>query len=65
MDNKEIESTMNYLIDYLCERDGVRPTIRLLYEDCGWTTEELHNEQFEMCDIDCVLEEISELKDDV
>ena len=64
MDSKKIESTMNYLIDLLCERDGVHDTISLLYEYCGWTAEELHNAQFEMCDIDCVLEEIGELEDD-
>ena len=41
MDKEKIEDTMNCLIDYLCEMNGVDWVINYLYEDCCWTIEEL------------------------
>ena len=64
MNAEKIELTMNELIDYLCEMNGIRWTIQYLYENCAWTTDELNNAGFEMNDIDIVLEEIGELEDD-
>lgn len=63
MNAEMIELTMNELIDYLCEMNGVGWTIKYLYENCAWTTDELNNAGFDMVDIDDALAEIGELKD--
>lgn len=59
----KIENTMNELIDYLCEMNGVKWTIKHLYENCMWSTDDLNEAGFEMIDIDTVLKEIGELED--
>lgn len=52
----DYEAVANTLIDYLCERDGIFDTIKLLF-DAGCTKDELLKMQFNEDDIKYVMEE--------
>ena len=52
---KKIE-LCDYLIDYLCECNGIRDTIKILF-DAGCTNQELQEMGFDKEDIDIVREE--------